>query len=278
MIRVPAGSFWRGSDDARRPDEAPRHRVQLSAFELDETLVTIADYRAFVDATGHRTSAERFGYALVAVEGMKDWAWQRAAHASWRRPFGDLMEYAVSDDLPATAVGHDDANAYCHFLGKRLPTEAEWEYAMRAGSSDRYPWGPTPRRPDGRYGLNHWQGPAEGEEHSKNLLDDGFAYLSPVRAFPPNAWGFYDPVGNVWQLVADWYAPDTYKRAAAAGVVVDPQGPRFGKKRVTRGGSWWCSARTCSGFGLQYRGKNVPDAPFNNVGFRCARSIAHDKP
>ena len=273
MVRVPAGSFVRGSDVAHRPDERPAQRVAISAFDLDDALVTVAAFRTFAAATGHRTSAERLGYGMIALEGMKDWEWQRTDGVSWRKPFLDRVTDPADLD-PVTLVSFDDGDAYCRFVGKRLPTEAEWEYAMRAGSNARFPWGEQPRRPDGRYGLNHWQGPTDGNEHRLNTLEDGFRYLSPVRAFAPNAWGLHDPVGNVWQLTADWYDPAAHRKGASDdGVAHDPRGPKSGTHRVTRGGSWWCSARTCSGFGLSYRGKNVVDAPYNNVGFRCARSI-----
>jgi formylglycine-generating enzyme required for sulfatase activity len=165
-------------------------------------------------------------------------------------------------------VSWDDAVAYCAHLGERLPTEAEWEYAMRAGrSATRYPWGDSPLR-DGKLGLNFWQ----GESHARNLREDGFPYVSPVRAFAPNAWGLHDPSGNVWQWTADWYGNDTYARAAAAGTVVDPKGPPTGTRRVLRGGSWWCGACTCEGNGLWYRGHGRADASYPNNGFRCALS------
>src|SRR5262249_14383491 len=154
------------------------------------------------------------------------------------------------DDAPVVMVSYYDAEAYCAFVKKRLPTEAEWEYAMRAGSDTRYPWGDGPERSPGHYGLNFWQ----GESHRKNLRLDGHVYVSPVRAYPPNAWGLYDSVGNVWQWTADFYAPDTYFRAARAKVTErsDPKGPTKGEKRVVRGGSWWCGACTCEGNGLFY--------------------------
>jgi formylglycine-generating enzyme required for sulfatase activity len=136
---------------------------------------------------------------------------------------------------------------------------------MRAGAPPgaRYPWGDSPAR-DGRLALNYWQ----GVSHHQNDRTDGYVYVSPVRAYPPNAWGIYDPVGNVWQWTADYYAPDTYARAADAH---DARPPATGTKRVLRGGSWWCGACTCEGFGLFYRGKADPRAPFDNNGFRCAR-------
>lgn len=277
MIAVRGGSFSRGADDAVRADERPRHVVRVRAFAIDATLVTRSDFARFVDATHYVTTAERVGIGMGAREGMDDWEWERMPHASWRRPFvpgTPGVGAFLADDAPVVLVSWDDAVAYCTHAGKRLPTEAEWEYAMRAGSSGtRYPWGDTPER-DGKLALNFWQ----GDSHVKNLRLDGYVYVSPVRAFPPNAWGIFDPVGNVWQWTADVYAADTYTHAAlasqardAGGEVVDPRGPASGSERVLRGGSWWCGACTCEGNGLSYRGKARLDAPYDNNGFRCAK-------
>lgn len=264
LVSIPAGTFVMGRDRGRSGDESPAHTVTISAFALEATLVTVADFRRFVAQTGYRTSAERFGHGKTAIEGMDDWAWDPRPELSWRAPWGDDAP-PQRDDEPVVMVSWVDASSYCAHLGRRLPTEAEWEYAMRAGASDtRYPWGNQPRRPDGSYGLNYWQ----GDDHHHNERLDGYLYTSPVRAFPPNAWGLYDPVGNVWQWVADWYDRDTYREHAAG--VTDPPGPSSGWARVARGGSWWCSAGTCAGFGLFARGKSDPHAAFSNNGFRCA--------
>jgi formylglycine-generating enzyme required for sulfatase activity len=269
MISLPAGSFTRGREHGR-PDERPVHEVAVSAFEIDVTLVTRAAFARFVESSGYVTSAERAGFGIGAREGMDDWEWERLPGASWRRPFKEGTpgsDAYLRGDAPVVMVSFDDATAYCASVGKRLPTEAEWEYAMRAGSSGtRYPWGDDANR-DGKIGLNYWQ----GESHHHNDLDDAYLYVSPVRAFPPNAWGIYDPVGNVWQWTADYYAPDTYVVVAHASPARDPHGPAAGRLRVLRGGSWWCGYCTCEGNGLFYRGKALPNATFNNNGFRCAR-------
>jgi formylglycine-generating enzyme required for sulfatase activity len=271
MVRVPAGTFVRGLNGKRR-DEGPPHRVVLSAFDIDETLVTRASFSRFVEETGYVTSAERRGYGVAAREGMDDWAWERVPHGSFRKPFlGDAnWENAafLRDDAPVVMVSYTDATAFCGHRDARLPTEAEWEYAMRAGSQGtRYPWGNEPELRDGKLGLNFWQ----GASHHKNQRLDGFLYVSPVRAFPPNRHGIYDPVGNVWQWTSDWYAADTYARSGRE--VTDPTGPARGSFRVLRGGSWWCGACTCEGNGLDYRGKADPEAAFNNNGFRCVRAV-----
>jgi sulfatase modifying factor 1 len=272
MVAIAAGSFIRGRAHTDRADERPPHRVQLRAFYLDATLVTRADFARFIAASGHRTTADRQGYGIGASEGMNDWEWERIPGASWRKPFWEATADTpafLRDDAPVVMVSYFDAQAYCRFHDKRLPGEAEWEYAMRAGTSgQRYPWGDDPERSPGVYGLNFWQ----GASHRKNLRLDGHVYVSPVRAFPPNAWGLYDAVGNVWQWTADYYAPDTYLRdAASRPAAIDPRGPLRGDKRVLRGGSWWCGACTCEGNGLFYRGKSTPGAVYNNIGFRCAK-------
>lgn len=269
-IAIPGGRLVRGREGGRS-DESPRHEVDVSAFVFDETLVTVAEYEAFTRATGYVTAAEKIGYGVGASEGMGDWEWERIPHASFRRPFWEKTpdhDSFLRPDAPVVMVSWDDAVAYCKHRDARLPTEAEWELAMRAGNMDgRYPWGAEPVH-DGKWGLNFWQGVSH--EHNDRL--DGWVYVSPVKSYPPNKLGIYDPVGNVWQWTADWYSEKTYPETAAKGVVKDPQGPETGDKRVLRGGSWWCGACTCEGNGLFYRGKSVPAAPFNNIGFRCARS------
>lgn len=284
MVVVPAGTFQRGRSVGPL-DQQPPHQVSISAFFFDETLVTVADFRLYVEQTGYVTSAERLGYGKTAVLGMRDWQWQEVRGANWRAPFGSAYAdiIVITDDMPVTMVSWRDADTYCRAHGKRLPTEAEWEYAMRAGATTRYPWGDTLRDATGAVRFNHWEGTTHADnaaaDHDGNAGvgdDDGFVYLSPVRAYPPNRFGLYDAVGNVWQWTADWYAKDTFARTAEAArtvVVTDPTGPVSGEHKVARGGSWWCSAGTCHGFGLVTRGKTLPTAPFSNNGFRCALGL-----
>jgi formylglycine-generating enzyme required for sulfatase activity len=270
MAIVPEGSFVQGRDDGERADERPAHEVHVPAFAIDTTLVTRAAFAAFVAETGYVTTAERMGFGMASREGMDDWAWERVPHASWRAPFlpgTPESDAFLRDDAPVVMVSFEDATAYCAHQGKRLPTEAEWEYAMRAGrSGTRYPWGDAPEH-DGKPGLNFWQ----GESHHHNDRGDGFVYVSPVRAFAPNAWGIYDPAGNVWQWTADAYDPFAYARTAR-GEPAAMAGAGAGE-RVLRGGSWWCGACTCEGMGLYYRGHADPRAAYHNNGFRCANSL-----
>ncbi len=272
---VPAGVLVRGRRVTTRADERPEHRVSVRAFCMDETLVTRASFARYVVATGYVTEAERRGFGFESLEGFQDWAWQRVPHGSWRRPFSednaDTRSF-LRDDAPVTMVSWDDAVAYCAWRGGRLPTEAEWEYAMRAGSyRTRYPWGDAPDDASGRPRLNYWQ----GTSHARNERRDGWVYVSPVRAYPPNAWGFYDPVGNVWQWTADVFYRDTY---AATALGHDAGAVAGAEERVVRGGSWWCAACTCEGYGLWYRGHNVRDARFNNLGFRCVYEAVSGRP
>jgi sulfatase modifying factor 1 len=265
-VEVPAGELTMGRDHARNPADRPRHRVRVSGFRIMDVLVTHATFDAFVGASGYRTSAERLGYAMASVEGDADWIWRRVPRLSWRRPLPEAAGYDPGPDDPVTQVSWRDADAFCRWFGWRLPTEAEWERAMRGHDRPgRYPWGDDPA-PGGRPRFNHW----EGETHRADPARDGYTYLSPVRAYPPNALGIHDPVGNLWQWVDDWWATDTFARRAATGTItVDPRGPAAGDQKLARGGSWWCSRRTCAGFGLFGRGKTSPDAPFPNNGFRC---------
>lgn len=277
LVEVPAGRFVMGHDGGVFRDQTPAHVVAISAFRIERTLVTVAAFRHFVESTNYVTTAERRGTGKTAILGMDDWEWREVAGLSWRHPWGEANaeHIPLTDDMPVTMVSWIDADAYCRWKGRRLPTEAEWEYAMRAGATTRFPWGDDPT-PPGRPRLNFW----EGKTHHDNPASDGYVYLSPARTYPPNAWGIDDPVGNVWQWVADWYSESTFAdnaaRAAASSdrAALDPRGPANGDHKVARGGSWWCSQRTCHGYGLVSRGKTRPEASFSNNGFRCVEDLS----
>lgn len=302
MLWIPGGEFTMGSTDGL-PDERPPHRVRVSGFFLDATEVTNAQFRAFVEATGYVTIAER---PLDADELMRQagpgaqrpkpedlqpgalvldqaqtngWWWKWQPGASWRKPDGVNALGPEHDTLPVVQVAWDDARAYCEWAGKRLPTEAEWEYAARGGlERQRYVWG-ADKNPGGAHLANIWQG--RFPEH--NRVEDGFFGAAPVKSFPPNGFGLYDMSGNVWEWVSDWYRPDTY--AKRGELSVDPTGPESSydpqepnpPKRVNRGGSFLCSDNYCIGYRPSARMKSSPDTGLFHTGFRCALTPPREK-
>jgi formylglycine-generating enzyme required for sulfatase activity len=242
-------------------DERPVHRVTLSPFYLDATEVTNAEFTRFVETTGYKTDAEKQGSAWVFKEGFKDWG--SVDGADWRHPLGPDSSIADKMNHPVANVSWNDAAALAKWAGKRLPTEAEWEYAARDGrEGEVYPWG-NQLKPGGRLLANFWQGVWPDE----NLLEDKYYYTAPVGSFEPNGFGLYDMIGNVWEWTADWYAADYYRHSPAK----DPKGPKSGEMRVARGGSWFCSENYCGAYRVGFRGQSPQDSSFNNVGFRCAK-------
>jgi len=264
MVLVRGGTFEMGSGDTAA-DEAPVHAIEITDFVLDATEVTNREFAAFVQATGHVTSAERDGSAWVYREGADGFRFTRGA--DWRHPAGPDSSIADAMDHPVVCVSWHDADAYARWAGKRLPTEAEWEYAARAGGG-HVRAALTPAEWDGAKGVvraNVWQGPWP----IRNDLLDGFFATAPVASYPPNAVGLFDMVGNAWEWCADWYGADYY----AASPRRDPTGPASGERRVARGGSWFCSAGYCGAYSTHFRGASPPDRAFNNVGFRCAADL-----
>jgi formylglycine-generating enzyme required for sulfatase activity len=258
MALIPAGIFLMGSRD-KAPDEAPVHEVAVGAFWIDRREVTVAEFGRFIAATRYRTEAERFGWSAVfdRVRG----EWTRVDGADWRHPEGPGS--AGASEEPVTQVSWNDAEAFARWAGKRLPTEAEWEYAARGGLAGRtYAWGDE-LRPGGRMMANWWQGTFP----VRDTGEDGYRGRAPVGRFPPNGYGLYDVIGNVWEWVADWYDPVYYRRSPRR----DPRGPDRGTERVMRGGSWMCSENFCSNYRVASRSRATSDSGLDNVGFRCAR-------
>jgi formylglycine-generating enzyme required for sulfatase activity len=227
MVWIPGGSFMMGSDD--KPHEGPVHKVTIEGFWMDETEVTNAQFAAFVAATGHITSAEKTPKledfppevrpdipldklkpgannfkptaAPVPLDNPLSW-WEYKFGASWRHPEGPESSIEGKDNHPVVCISFDDAEAFCRWAGKRLPSEAEWEFAARGGlSQNRFAWG-NDLKPGGKWMTNIWQ----GEFPVKASDDDGFPGRAPVKSFPPNAYGLYDVSGNVWEWTADWYS------------------------------------------------------------------------
>jgi formylglycine-generating enzyme required for sulfatase activity len=254
--------------------EGPVHDIDLSPFAIDTTAVTNVEFATFVDATGHVTDAERFEWSFVFAGLLPDdfdetravaqapW-WRQVYGAHWRRPEGPQSTWTGREDHPVIHVSWNDASAYAAWAGKRLPTEAEWEYAARGGLERRlFPWG-NDLEPDGAHAMNVWQ----GKFPTENTLADGYLGTAPVTAFPPNGFGLYNMTGNVWEWCSDWYDPGYYRVAPRE----NPTGPDSGTHRVQRGGSYLCHASYCRRYRVGSRSANEPDSSTGNLGFRCAR-------
>ncbi|GAA2486857.1 hypothetical protein Ahu01nite_025700 [Winogradskya humida] len=267
---MPGQTFVMGDaqSDGVRPDgEQPLHPVRLNGFDIDATTVTVADFRAFTEATGYRTEAEQFGWSAVFHLAVSDpsqvvgrmggtpW-WLGVTGADWAHPDGPSS--AALDDHPVVHVSWNDAQAYCTWAGRRLPTEAEWECAARGGrESQRYPWGDELPQ---EWACNIWQ----GDFPVGNTAEDGWLTTAPARSYDPNGYGLYQPIGNVWEWCADWFSPVYYSQSP----VEDPQGPALGTARVIRGGSYLCHDSYCNRYRNAARSSNTPDSSTGNTGFR----------
>jgi sulfatase modifying factor 1 len=277
MVLLPGGVFRMGTENAMgfpADGEGPVRPVQLDSFYVDETPVTNEAFHRFVSVTGYRTEAERFGWSFVfagdlpqsqrdalAVAGV-EW-WRRVEGADWRHPEGPLSNVDDRADHPVIQVSWADAVAFASWAGKRLPTEAEWEYAARGGLDQKlYPWGDE-LTPGDRHLCNIWQGTFP----SHNTAEDGYASVSPVRAFPPNGHGLYSMTGNTWEWCMDWFHPTFHVDATR----VNPVGPAVGTARVLKGGSYLCHASYCNRYRVAARSSNTPDSATTNIGFRCVR-------
>jgi formylglycine-generating enzyme len=307
MAWIPGGEFSMGCADPRgQPfggpdpmrDARPIHPVRVDGFWMDRTEVTNDRFAEFVAATGYVTVAERpprqedFPDAppenLVAgslvftppsdpvpLTNHYVW-WNYVVGADWRHPTGPTSSIEGRGNDPVVQIAHEDATAFAAWAGKRLPTEAEWEFASRGGlAGNLYPWG-NAFRPGGRHMANTWQGRFPLE----NTAADGYAAVAPVGRFPANAYGLHDMSGNVWEWCSDWYRHDAYATAFAAGKPehnpigpadsFDPQEPHE-KKRILRGGSFLCSDQYCARYIVGTRGKGEPSSGCNHIGFRCVK-------
>ncbi len=275
QVALPGGVFRMGDASGDRnplDGEGPVHEVHLDPFAIDATSVTNADWAAFAAATGYRTEAESFGYSAVFhlalaadpadVLGPAAGApwWSGVRGADWRHPGGPRSSVDGLDDHPVVHISWNDATAYCAWAGRRLPTEAEWEYASRGGlDGARYPWGDELMDGD-RWRVNIFQ----GRFPAVNTAEDGFATTAPVRSFAPNGFGLWQTVGNVWEWCSDWFDPGYYAASPAA----NPAGPHGGHARVLRGGSYLCHSSYCNRYRNSARSSNTPDSSMGNAGFR----------
>jgi formylglycine-generating enzyme required for sulfatase activity len=309
MVWIPGGEFSMGARDPPDMDDTvgmqatrdsrPIHRVYVDGFWMDETEVTNEQFAKFVKATGYVTVAERTPRAedfpgappenlvagsvvfappdhAVPLDNHFQW-WSYVRGANWQHPVGPESSIKGKEKFPVVHIAYEDAQAYAKWAGKRLPTEAEWEFAARGGLTGQlYPWGNEFRK-GGRFMTNSHQGHFPNEDRG----EDGFAGTGPVAKFPPNGYGLYDVAGNVWEWTSDWYRPDYYAQLAATGVVArNPQGPPASfdpsepgeKKRVHRGGSFLCTDQYCSRYMVGTRGKGEISTGTNHLGFRCVSS------
>jgi len=314
MAWVPGGEFLMGSDHTlAKPNERPAHEVRVYGFWMDRTHVTNAQFRKFVEATGYVTTAERkpewdtlkvqvpagtpkppdsalVPGAMVFVGTasqvpLDDWSqwWRYVPGASWKHPQGPGSGIEGKDDHPVVQVSYEDASAYAKWAGKRLPTEAEWEFAARGGLEQAtYAWG-NEFAPGGKAMANTWD-TAKRPFPVVSPKAGGAAGTSPVKTFPANGYGLYDMTGNAWQWVADWYRYDYFRQQAGHGVIDSPAGPSSSydpedrtapaaaPKRVTRGGSFLCNVDYCLSYRPSARRGNDPYNPMSHIGFRLVMS------
>lgn len=300
MVWIPGGTFSMGCEDCGMPDALPVHLVTVDGFWMDRTPVTNAEFERFVQATNYLTVAERPldpgdfpgvppdklvpGSAIfvptstpVPLDNPLQW-WRYTPGANWKHPAGPRSSLKGRQDHPVVHVAFEDAVAYAKWAGRRLPTEAEFEFAARGGlDRQKYPWG-NDMHPGGKAAANTWQ----GQFPARDMAEDGYLGTSPVTAFAPNGFDLHDMGGNVWQWCADWYRPDAYSARAQAGAAAarnppgpvdsfDPQEPGAAK-RVTRGGSYLCTEQYCARYLVGSRGKSEISSGTSNLGFRLVRT------
>ncbi|WP_461533142.1 formylglycine-generating enzyme family protein [Sinomicrobium sp.] len=305
MVWIPGGTFTMGAtDNEGRRDEYPAHQVKVDGFWMDKTEVTNAQFRAFVDATGYITTAEKVpdwedmksqlppgtpkphdsvfvaaslvftppSHPVPLNNAAQWWSWVKGAN--WKHPEGEGSSIEGKDNYPVVHISWDDARAYAQWAGKRLPTEAEWEFASRGGlKENKYPWGNEDIE-TGSPKANTWQGTFPNE----NTDWDKFNLAAPVGSYEPNGYGLYDMAGNVWEWCSDWYRDDYYQ--SLSDTVHNPQGPDNSydpmeptvAKKVVRGGSFLCNASYCKGYRVTSRMKSSPDTGLQHTGFRCVSS------
>lgn len=306
MVPIPGGSFMMGADNNQADqDEYPKHKVIVDSFWMDEHEVTNDQFAKFVESTGYITTAERkpdweelkkqlppdtpkpdesllvpaslvFSPPAHKVD-LNDYSqwWSWVPGANWKHPEGPASDIKGKGNYPVVHISWDDAMAYSKWTGKRLPTEAEWEYASRGGLINNiYSWG-NEHVNQGKAKANTW----EGSFPDNNSGFDKFKGLAPVKSFLPNGYKLYDMAGNVWEWCADWYRNDYYQSVNKPEGILNPKGPGdsydpdepYTPKRVSRGGSYMCNESYCTGYRAARRMKSSPDSGMSNLGFRCVK-------
>lgn len=312
MVLIPGGTFQMGASDSEwaLPREFPQHPVRVDAFYMDVHEVTNAQFRAFVEATGYVTIAERpidweelkkqvppgtpkppeealqpGSMVFVQpkqVQNLMDYSqwWKWVTGADWKHPLGPGSSIAGKDNHPVVHIAYYDALEYAKWAGKRLPTEAEWEWAARGGLDNAiYPWG-MEYVEDGSPKCNYWTGTFPTSNDEK----DGFYYSAPVKSFPPNGYGLYDMAGNVWEICSDWFDEAYYRSFDPRKVADNPQGPaksnysqdQYDPRRVVRGGSFLCNDNYCSSYRVSARMPTSQDTGMIHTGFRCVRDAGDE--
>jgi sulfatase modifying factor 1 len=306
MVWIPGGEFSMGTDE---PDtyehERPAHNVRVKGFWMDETEVTNEQFRVFTEATNYITVAERkpewkdlqkqlppytpkppdsllvpgalvfdAPSGTVMLNDLSLW-WKWTKGADWKHPDGPQSNLDGKWQHPVVHIAYEDAAAYATWAGKRLPTEAEWEFASRGGKQQtRYSWG-NEVTPGGKLMANTFQ----GSFPSSNLKEDGFEGSAPVKSFPPNEYGLYDMIGNVWEWTSDWHDPNYYTTLSQNAVTLNPHGPAksfdpnepYAQKRVTKGGSFLCANNYCLNYRPSARQGTAFDSGQSHIGFRCVK-------
>ncbi len=281
MVKLPGGTFLMGTDTQEgfpADGEGPVRAVSVRLFSMDRSTVTNRLFRQFIESTGYRTEAERFGWSfvfwlhiprarfneLVEERVMAAPWWCKVRGAKWDEPEGPGSNLLHREEHPVVHVSWNDAIAFTQWSGQLLPREAEWEYAARGGLEQMlYPWGDK-LRPNGKHLCNIWQ----GEFPNHDTGDDGYAGTCPVEAFPPNGYGLYSMTGNTWEWCADWFSTDFHSTAARD----NPTGPAGGTARVIRGGSFLCHKSYCNRYRVAARSSNTADSSTSHLSFRCALS------
>lgn len=280
MISISGGDFFMGTIEKEgfpSDGEGPVRRVKVDPFLIDSYCVTNAEFQQFVQETGYVTEAETFGwsyvfYLLLSPTLLRQtpsvpqtpW-WYGVKDAYWQFPEGPGSTIIDRMDHPVVHISWNDAVSFCNWAGKRLPTEAEWEYAARGGlEQKKYPWGDE-LTPNGEHVCNIWQGVFP----KTNTHEDGYIGTAPSKSFPANGYGLYNVSGNVWEWCSDWFSRSIHDR----GGRINPKGPDKGQTKIMRGGSYLCHESYCNRYRVAARTSNTPDSSSGHLGFRCVADI-----